>query len=226
MPAGLTVFNDNWTFQINEDYSNVQLKSKGTFTVSSPTAKYTYSYKGVLFVEGDNPEVYVTGTGSAYIGVGLKERVNNGWNFTIYSSTKVTFTYYVFDTNLPPAGTFGLQVFKENGSLVYDSSWRVLRIIDVFTLGYPSSQKTYTSGRVYAARLSYSRQNLVQGPIVDPRMDSWTAIAIDTFRISSNTVYTDTGRVFIGVFPQEWYLTTPWAWGAAPRVVVADVTGY
>lgn len=226
MPTGLDIYNDYGTLQINEKYSNLLFMLKGTLTVSTLSDQYTYSYKAVLYVPGINPEIYINSAGTAYVAIGSKTPVSNGWNFTIYASSPVTLTYYVFDTNGLPSGNFGLQVFKEDRTLVYDSSCKVLQIVDIFSLGMPSSQRTYPTGKTYAARLTYSRQNIVEGPIVDAQMDAWTAITLDTFLVWGNTIYTQTGDTLIGVFPQPWYMSTPWAWGVPPQVIVADVTGY
>lgn len=227
MPTGLDIYNDYGTLQINEKYSNLLFMMKGTLTLSTLSDQYTNAYKAVLFVAAIDPEIYINGTGAAYVAIGSKTQVSNGWNFTIYSDRPVTLTYYVFDTNGLPSGNFGLQVFKEDRTLVYDSSCKVLQIIDLFSLGMPSSQKAFPTGKTYAARLTYSRQNLVEGPEVDPQMmGAWTAITLDTFRVEANIVYTNTGDTLIGTFPQEWYRSTPWAWGVPPQVIVADVTGY
>lgn len=148
MPAGLTIYNDSGTVQVDESYRNVALKEKRAVALShSIGAVYTN-----IVVTGVNALVAMQ---SANYAPFLVETTFDGvdwtyrWGFQYLGAgapTSDTAYAYIFDVVDPNPDNFGMEVYDASGNLVFHSSAKCLKIVAV--AGH-SSGYTGTSGRVY-----------------------------------------------------------------------------
>lgn len=130
MIAGLRIVGDSNTVQIDSSFSTPNLVKTGLI---SP--KVTPARDGVAnapFVDsGSNSSMLFIGNTSGAI-VCVQPIIVNGFvRYRFFSSSAVTVRYYLYDNKpsiLSSSSTFGLQIFKEDGSLYYDSGGGLLLI--------------------------------------------------------------------------------------------------
>lgn len=164
MPSGMTVFNENNFLQIDQDFSNYRLISSGTALSSSmsnfpPSGNMgSYVRRSLdIFVQGSYPLVALApnGANANPDGVGwfvfsVTESVG-GWTVRLcvgsFSGipTSCTCNYYIYNTDTIGAvgAGFGLQVFRSNGTVAYDSSYNYLKPINLYN--YQSFAGYWTS---------------------------------------------------------------------------------
>lgn len=152
MPAGLQVINEYGTIQIDQDYINLCLSAKGTMTTSNDGLVHPQPMEvATISVNGSNPLLALRGPTGKRLNV---ERVSVSGNIFTFrvksqSSSSFTFSYWVFDkAEWAMSGNLGvgLQVFKGNGEVAFDSGSRPLRIVDVVDFGQPTSTIPNTTG--------------------------------------------------------------------------------
>lgn len=153
MPAGLAVYlDDGSTIQIDETYVNLMLIGKyqvmpdrlitmGNPNVYDVTLTITNAINPIIAISTSVPAAHI---GTKYSGSSVT------YTFAGYSDTP--FTVYVFDDMQASPGAFGLQVFNENGKIVFDSSQKYLKVrSSVVFEDYITAKITYpTDGRSYA----------------------------------------------------------------------------
>lgn len=130
MPAGITVYNDSGTIQIDENYQNLFVVASGTGGTIPAASNYTSAAM-----------VAVAYTSAA--------------RYTFGSSVAAGVKWWVFDT-LPVTAAnpgYGLQVWTADGKLAFDTAWKPMRF--VAAVGPVSGTPTfnYPSGREYAVIL-------------------------------------------------------------------------
>lgn len=140
MPAGLIVYNDHGTVQIDETYRNLAVAAQGTPTMDGNGAAATpviHSTTGMMAVRG------------AYLTRYFNWPASN--DAKLFSTPGQQASYYLFDV---PSGaaSFGFQVFTAAGDLAFDAAKKYARVRDTFTTTgpYPHT-RTYDAGRTYAA---------------------------------------------------------------------------
>lgn len=165
MTAGLQVFNDWGTVQLDQDYISFSMSAKGTLAMTGDPANHPQPMTvGQITVTGQNPIIaFLPPPPSANGGaVHLLGRSQSGSQFTFYFSClgqqAFGLEYWVFDDAVMGMGageSFGLQVYRADGSLAFDSGTKPLRIVGVVDLEpsatEPSGQIVVPSGRKYAA---------------------------------------------------------------------------
>ncbi|MGD7196501.1 hypothetical protein ACQCQP_01705 [Ralstonia pseudosolanacearum] len=164
MPAGLTVYGEHGFVQITEAYGNLALRQKSTVTPDG-------NGRGSFTFSASRPFVCIQSADP----VALLGSSNSGADWTVNFSAPVQapFTVYVFDEPAAPSGQPGLQVFKPDGSLAFDSGLSYLKVVGVVTppSGAPAYGQSWeasplTAGN-YAACLSYTRTGIYAVPGTD-----------------------------------------------------------
>lgn len=218
MAAGLQVFNDSGSFQIDDRNKNMLLIAKGTGT----------------FVQGSNPAqipdatvtvqtealdaVILIRETSAPVAVLGRYRQGANWVFGLACASTISFQWFVFATERPGAeGNFGLRVYAEDGTLAFNSDVPFLRLKSLFQ----TSQATQTfavpqDGRTYAAALSFSRAGVAQ------LNESFSLQLRDFLHLTATSLLLSQAQVYR--FPRQG--STPIVWTSPPQILLVDVTNY
>lgn len=148
MAAGITVYNDSNTIQVDGDYRNMLLVASGQFTANNQTSAQDLWYGQLL-----NIWRRLTPAGMLAVrcvsGFGINTTIGSYrgsikiCNFGYKRNTNTSFQYYIFDNVNPISlSTSGLQVFNDLGELVYDAYDYPLKIVSVLDLGDPPNTNT------------------------------------------------------------------------------------
>lgn len=141
MAAGLLVINTHGTVLIDDTYSNLAVRNRGTLPAQS-------GYRNVSLT---NPAQPIIAVGSTNYAIAAWIYGNQS---AIWSEGGADVDWYSFDTPTS-SGSFGLQVFTSSGQLTFDSSRQYARVVDVFS---GVTTKNYPAGRTYAvAALTQAR---------------------------------------------------------------------
>lgn len=225
MTAGIQIFNDSGTVQFDQDYTNLALKTKGTFTIGSP------GYTTVQVANCKTPLVAVILAGSFAVFQWFSAD-GTTLNFSVSGTVGAAVTYYVFDQPGAPAN-YGLVVYRADGSVAFDATKQYARIVGVLAgTSFTDNAGTYSypAGRTYALivgkpgrytevvtntvgtfpNLKYNRDTTEKGSRFTL---NGTQVTISS--ISETTTDYDVGP---GVF----YINDSSSWS----VIVADVTGF
>lgn len=155
--AGLTVYNDSSTIQIDSTFMNYGLVSKGVLTFQIPDASVPSPTPPKITVTGRNPLIAYR---SDITVSPVRSKSGNSFVFefqvfskSVQPQTK-TIEYFIYDEPVGQ-GTYGLQVFDANGKLVFDSSRPYMKVLDVIdrTAAFPLSRWTET-------KYSYSNKKI------------------------------------------------------------------
>lgn len=168
MRAGLQVFNELNTIQIDDRFSSYTLSEKVTLT-SSRILGSSNSYDGILYtVVGLDTVVAVQcKTGSTL--TRLQTMTSDSWRIGIATQGRgQTVTLFLFRPGIQMQSTEGLQVFNDDGELVFDANANNLsgeRLIDL-KVGQPGQTYPLTPGREYAVIYSQwgGRITTIWGP--------------------------------------------------------------
>lgn len=127
MPAGMQVVNDSGIIQIDQDYSNHLLVSKGrgVTVAGNSMASFTVPYNG----NGNAPIICFKPVDTwAFVLSGPKRNQAGQWVIAADGVGK-TVDWYVFDTNVTAQDTGpGLSVYNGSGRLVYNSNQQALKV--------------------------------------------------------------------------------------------------
>lgn len=172
MPAGLQVFNDSHTIQIDQDYISFALRTSGQLWMGADNMTHPQPMVvGSVSVTTTVPIIAFRAEGKE---VNLERVTGNGPNvytfhFRCQSYEGFWLQYWVFEQGafVNSGSNGGLQVFRADGLLAFDSASKPLRIVGVSSPPLPyippnfrppgpgqyySTTETYLPpGRVYAA---------------------------------------------------------------------------
>ncbi|WCD83007.1 hypothetical protein [Pseudomonas sp. TUM22785] len=169
MLAGIEIVNDWGTTQITEAYANFVLTGKYEVAIST--------YVGYLSVRGTNPILAFRGGGRCCVTAFTLD--GDTHHFTFRCNVSGTVTVYVFDSPSPyqPTGREGLQVFKADGSLGYDSSFPYMKILQISPVPAPLPIDRYKpydhreihapAGRTCAVFIGYHRMGEYHVPFTE-----------------------------------------------------------
>lgn len=147
MPAGILVTNTSGTTLIDENYSNLALRTKGSSTiVAGNLGRTTIAMSGM-----NSPMVAIASERF----MGVKTMLSSLASFVVQGPQAGSwpFEYFVFDVPQPSGQTFGLMVYRADGSLAFDSGNKYARVVDIYggaNLTDWEPTKTYAAGRKYA----------------------------------------------------------------------------
>lgn len=225
MPAGMQIFlDDGGDVQIDDNFFNLALSGKYS-VACSPSSSYTH---GSLTVSGTSPIVAFSGPG--YVCLNSMSQSGTSFTFNFMVNTAQTITVYVFDVPTS-VGTYGLQVFDDNGKITFDSSRPYMKIVKTIDfndynslLGSP--QPLPIAGRKYAILQSQYNGYKFGRPFT-PGESGPTF-----FEVEINTVmgYVDTAFFYTGEF-MTFRATTglgiqqPWEYARySGQIQIIDVT--
>lgn len=175
MPAGFSAYTDTGYIQITEAYSNLTFKQKITVSTPGGTGLGGTAVNGTFTVSSVNSPVLAFRT-TGYVTLDQVTVSGSNWTYRILH-TGTSVDVYVFDypNYAQSPGSFGLQVFKADGSLAFDSTMKYARIDLVQAPAGPfptwngvwppntnqTASVTANSGRTYAVALSYIRSGSI-----------------------------------------------------------------
>lgn len=223
MPAGLQIFNNSNTIVVDELYQNFMLVSSGQITTVSSGDTYPY-YSASFSTTHQNPQVFFTNTGTAYISPFFREVSGSTTTLHFFADKEATFNYKMFATGAAVlSGTHGLQVFDASGTIVFDSSNKFLRINSVIqTSGTSAASYPYSApGRTIAAELSFTRFSVAQ--IADNPFPILGRF-VDSIQVTSTAI--NTKQILFSAFPGQPDQSYPPQTSNPPQIVLADVTNF
>ncbi|WCO82118.1 hypothetical protein vBPpSSYP_136 [Pseudomonas phage vB_PpS_SYP] len=136
MPTGFQAFNDGGNLQIDADYRNMLLIKSGQFTASNSQTSADAWYISMMNTWNNTTPFAMIAVKALYpnklvLTPGSWKGGKKIPNFFFPQNGTSTFQYYIYDLVPPnPAHTYGMQIFKENGELVYSALDYPLKIID------------------------------------------------------------------------------------------------
>ena len=130
MPAGLKIYNDAGIIQIDDAYQNYFLVRSGSLTTNEAgVADLWIDWNGPIIVATSSPH------GSC---CALQDKQGTNWIYRVGSGVpNDTVRWYAFSLpqNTPFQG--GLRIYREDGSIAFDSNQRSLNISHFFNLDAP-----------------------------------------------------------------------------------------
>ena len=147
---GLRVTNANGYVQIDSTYKNLALRQKGTVTAGASNGS---GYSATITVTaGPSAQLALSGLTAGVVTVGGMNVSGNSITYYLYFSTAgASATYWIFDDPalLSPIGNYGLRVRNANNSVVFDSRFPYMRVIDfiasVNNTNPPAQSTSYAS---------------------------------------------------------------------------------
>ena len=130
MPAGLKIYNDAGIIQIDDAYQNFFIVRSGSLTTNGDgVADLWIDWNGPIIVATSSPN------GSC---CAVQDRQGTNWLYRVGSAVPndtVRWFAYSLPQNTPFAG--GLRIYREDGSIAFDSNQRPLDISYFFNLNAP-----------------------------------------------------------------------------------------
>lgn len=144
MRAGLKVVGQSGTVQLDSSFSTPSLVRTGLITVEkAPTRDATFN--GPYVEHPATGMLFIGNTSGAYVGILGRVNPDTGKvRYTFYGTEAVTVRYYIFDytPTLDVASTYGLQIFKEDGSLYFDARSSLLLMEKIVDIPYAGNAST------------------------------------------------------------------------------------
>lgn len=173
MEAGLQIFNDDSFIQLDSNYKNLEFKSKGTFSIAASDGSSggsNISFTNVSFV-GVQPIIALNCANPCY--ASFVSRSGNTWTFQIYNGSNFAITgeYFFFDEPAATSsGKLGLQIFKEDGTLGYDSNKSYMRVLEYLSTTGSSADvtKSYPGKKVAFSMSDFGYRMVVTASPTDP----------------------------------------------------------
>lgn len=180
MPAGIVIYNDSGTVQIDATFKNLSLALKGTLvtgTKSDGSFHYNDQHVDIVYTANSSTPPMLAVLGD-YMGfMVLLSRSGNTFTWRAVLPTApgaASVNYWIFDK--PPNNSnskFGLQVWDESGNLCFDALYRYAKVVGTLTTPVtgsspPSASFPIPSGRTYIAVQNDLGQYAVSVPISNP----------------------------------------------------------
>lgn len=146
MPAGLQVFNEMGTYQIDGTFKGFVLARKVTVQssvlVQGDTTDGSFSRATFPINSGEIVAL------ASNIPSGIEGTFNGQMTVAMHGPVGSTLTAYIFSAITSPGGNLGLQVYSPTGEIVFCSMRKPLSFV-----GFPQGEGnfTYQQGRTYAA---------------------------------------------------------------------------
>lgn len=151
MPAGIQIFNDYGTVSVDQDYFNLGLLQRGSFsTVSDPGYPGGSTYRLTSSLEA--PIVALSPPRGSFVSLISIVGGPGNWeyNFVIGAPVGSSVDFFIFGTAPSIGSNYGLEVFNAQGTLVYSAATTIpMRIVDI-RAPMATGNVTYTAGRRYA----------------------------------------------------------------------------
>lgn len=169
--SGIIINNSGGTLQIDSNTSVMSFMGKVAGTASAGNALIGDGF-GISHLNYGIPRHAVVATSSVsrtrQLGPFNDQGVSSIVLFNPLQNTTSDYQAYFFDVPSPLTTNYGIEIYNEQGLLVFNSGRRVVRVVDSITL--PASHnynivKTYQAGRTYAVIAPDVYQS-VQGNVV------------------------------------------------------------
>ena len=122
MPHGFRVIGDHGVVQIDQDYTNLALVQAGSVFVPAGLTGAKVFVPNVIW-----PIFCVRTPSGAPVDVASDQALPNP-TYTLRSETSATVEWYVFGKNAPTSTGYGITVRREDGSIAFNSDWKVMKI--------------------------------------------------------------------------------------------------
>lgn len=152
MPAGLQVFNDSSTIQIDSTWANYSLFS--VVTVNSTFTQWGEpNYAGAVYSTNVAADIVFASSSSPFFPVCIVQ-VSGTRQYRVGTGKQqgVPVTFYIFRKQPPRESTYGMQVFDAQGTLVFDALDKMCRIAGII----PSSQLSSPNSYFFKASRQYA----------------------------------------------------------------------
>lgn len=148
MTAGITVYNDNNTVQIDETYRNMVLLKSGQFTANRAATNQDLWWLSNQDVWTKTSPHAILAVRHPYpglvLGPGSYREGRKVCNFFYPPDDTVTFQYYIFDLVGPAlSDRVGMQVFDGNSNLIYSAYDFPLRVVQALNTDDATGQTSY-----------------------------------------------------------------------------------
>lgn len=220
MAHGFRVIGDSGSVQVDESYTNLALVQSGTLFVPVGLDGASITVHNL-----QTPIMCVQTTGGAKVVVTSNQAIPST-TYKFMASASGNVKWFVFDQGAQISSGFGITVFKDDGSIAYNSDWRVMRIGAVAPVAnatdpyLPLSSVVATAPRAgdWAACLTSSRAFVDSGG-----GSQISRLHVDGLSTGQNFARIDDMQ--IGSIP----------WGAEPpsiiqplggSIILVDVSGY
>ncbi|KRG47335.1 hypothetical protein ARC20_03120 [Stenotrophomonas panacihumi] len=189
--------------QIDGSYQNLHQRSKGsatTTTIYFPLAGANVSYVAVQFGGGFNRRPLVAVRSGSLVAMGNPQQNPDGswWAyFYVRADVGATFDWYAYDTLAPAErGTYGLQVMNAAGEVVFDSTWRAMRVVGIVSNdGISGVTYSLPAGRTYAVAMNPGGRAIPTGPSAGVVQSFGASVSSGTITVSPFQVATIAGAV-------------------------------
>lgn len=226
MQAGLQIYNDDSFIQLDADYKNLEFKSKGTFSLAASdlaNGGSTISTVNVSFV-GVQPVIALNCADLCY--ASFVSRSGSTWTFQIYNGNNFSITgeYFFFDEPAATSsGKLGLQIFKEDGTLGYDSNKSYMKVLEYISTSGASADttKSYPGKKVAFSMSDFGYRMVVAPSPTDPGntqvkfVQSWAHLGktpAGQFNVKDTATYTQVRfpasslMVSFSEYPSRWLI--------------------
>ncbi len=145
MAVGFQVWNDWGTTQVDQDHITLAMSAKGSITMTLDPATHPQPMRiGSVTVTGDNPIIaFAPSTPGVFVNLLRQSRNGDQWTFHFRAQAGANFTlaYWTFDKPeraMTGGDGFGIQVFRDDGGIAFDSGMKPLRVVEVADLDPPA----------------------------------------------------------------------------------------
>lgn len=122
MPNGFRVVGDHGVVQVDQDYTNLALVRSGSVFVPGGMPGAQVSVSGVTW-----PIFCVRTPAGIPVNVTSNQALPNP-TYTLRAQESSTVEWYVFDRDAPAPSEHGLTVRRADGSIAFNSGWKVMKI--------------------------------------------------------------------------------------------------
>lgn len=142
MPAGLQVFNDSNTVQIDSNWQNYSLFSRVVIN-SSKNAWQEIDYAGSVYTTTNARDIVFVYCASPFLPVGMVQQGGTrSYRIGTGTSENIPVTFYIFREQTPTDSSYGMQVFNEQGVLTFDALNKMNRLSGTLPLT-PTTAPTF-----------------------------------------------------------------------------------
>lgn len=223
MPAGLRIINESNVIQVDGDYSNLALRASGVLN-SGFVRSITGGYNGAshiyrMQVQADEPVICYEPRSCS-----LHSITRSGTTCTVdFSSSYFApdlpqIKWWLFDRPRQREN-FGIEVFRQDGALAFTSAEKYLRVVGVYSFGFP-----VPAGRTYAIMQRGKRLAYYEAIVESQQLMQF--IESDHYGGGSTLVHGPADSWVSGPWPENQWPARPDYHFSSDVPLVVDVTGY
>lgn len=221
MAYGLNVSGDSGVIQVDDSYTNLALKQSGSIWVPAGLSGASFTVYGV-----NNPLLFVRTSGAAVYVQSDNNPPNPTYTFKSGEATAAgTVYWYLFDdSSIPVSSGWGLSVYRADGSVAYNTDWKVLKIGAVAQCpnladgtDFPSATAAAPYTATWAACICSNRIRMT-----DSGTGRYSYFVGDSVVTNTGGAYTAGGVIVATINLDENRLIQPYG----GLLLIADVTGY